>query len=111
MTETEKRTWNEYTDKNPLKWLDENNFNEDKEHVPYVPEPKPRQAVSNNNTATPSSSTTKQQAAQPSSTPQNNSVEASLSQPQNSAPQEPPLIIHDGKPATDLLAALGTWTT
>ena len=33
MTETEKRVWNEYVDKNPLKWLDENNFNEDKEHV------------------------------------------------------------------------------
>src|SRR6266487_5490969 len=58
MTETEKRVWNEYVDKNPLKWLDENNFNEDKEHVPYVPETTPRRTGSSNNTATASSSTT-----------------------------------------------------
>jgi hypothetical protein len=89
--------------------LDENNFNEDKEHVPHVPEATTKQAVSNNTAAIASSSTAKQQAAQPPPSTQSNSEEASSSQPQACAPEpeEPPLIIHDGKPATDLLAALG----
>ena len=109
MTESEKRDWDEYKEKNPLKWLDENNFNEDKEHVPYVPEATTQQAASDNTAADASSSTVKQQAAQPPPSTQSNNAEASSSQPQASAPEpeEPPLIIHNGKPATDLLAALG----
>ncbi|CZR64422.1 uncharacterized protein PAC_14320 [Phialocephala subalpina] len=109
MTESEKRTWDEYKEKNLLKWLDESNFNEDKEHVPYIPEATTQQAVSNNTATAASSSTARQQAAHPPPSTQSNSAEASSSQPQASAPEpeEPPLIIHDGKPATDLLAALG----
>ncbi|KAH8802938.1 hypothetical protein F5884DRAFT_803753 [Xylogone sp. PMI_703] len=108
MTETEKRLWNEYVDRNPLKWSDENNFSEDKEHVPYIPETTSRQAGSNNTTATASSTTKKQE--QTSSTMRNDNTEASSnSEPQVSTAesQKPPLIIHDGKPAADLLSALG----
>ena len=37
MTETEKRNWGEYLEKSPLKWTDENNFSEDKDHAPLLP--------------------------------------------------------------------------
>ena len=37
MTETEKRNWEDYLEKNPLKWTDENNFSEDKDHAPLIP--------------------------------------------------------------------------
>ncbi|OCK78347.1 hypothetical protein K432DRAFT_394863 [Lepidopterella palustris CBS 459.81] len=34
MTETEKRNWNDYVDKNPIKWTEENDFGYEKEHAP-----------------------------------------------------------------------------
>jgi hypothetical protein len=34
MTETEKRNWNNYVDKNPIKWTEENDFDDEKEHAP-----------------------------------------------------------------------------
>ena len=36
MTEIEKRKWEGYLDKNPLKWTDENNFSEDKDHASLI---------------------------------------------------------------------------
>ncbi|KAF2471322.1 uncharacterized protein BDR25DRAFT_368132 [Lindgomyces ingoldianus] len=41
MTETEKRVWNDYLEKNPLKWTEENSFGEDKDHAPLVPVEQP----------------------------------------------------------------------
>ena len=37
MTETEKRDWEDYVAKNPLRWTDENDFSEDKDHAPLSP--------------------------------------------------------------------------
>jgi MYND finger protein len=34
MTETEKREWSDYIEKNPLQWARDNNFGEEKENVP-----------------------------------------------------------------------------
>lgn len=115
MTETEKRVWRDYVDKNPLKWVEENNFNEDKDHAPREPlETKSQQNTSDGSSsaaAATSSSTTKEHAQQSKSDAQrNNAAASSQSQPQppepTPQPEAAPLIIHDGKPAADLLAAL-----
>lgn len=37
MTETEKRVWRGYLDKNPLKWTEENSFDERDDHVAQTP--------------------------------------------------------------------------
>lgn len=37
MTETEKRVWEDDVRKNPLKWTEENDFGEDKDHAPCEP--------------------------------------------------------------------------
>ena len=44
MTETEKRNWEDYLEKNPLKWTDENNFGEEKDHAPLIPVEKEKAA-------------------------------------------------------------------
>ena len=43
MTETEQRLWKEYMSRNPLKWTEENNFGEEKDHAPQdvLKDPKP----------------------------------------------------------------------
>ena len=38
MTESEKRVWKDYLEKNPLEWTEENNFGEDKDHTPVLPQ-------------------------------------------------------------------------
>jgi hypothetical protein len=114
MAETEKRAWRDYLDKNLLKWAEENNFNEDKDNAPLEPlETTSQQNTSAGSTgaaAATSSSTTKQHTQQSTSVAQGSSAAAcSQSQPPEPTPQPEaaPLIIHDGKPATDLFAALG----
>jgi hypothetical protein len=37
MTETEKQVWRDYVKRNPLKWTQENDFGEDKDHNPPTP--------------------------------------------------------------------------
>jgi hypothetical protein len=124
ITETERRDWNEFLDKNPLKWTEENNFGDDKDMAPKplipVEENTVSRPVNTSTTKTVDAATTapspssKQAAttskpssgsAVSSSTHPDNSTATPLKQPSTSA--QNPLIIHDNKPSSDLLDALG----
>jgi hypothetical protein len=105
MTETEKRTWKDFLEKNPLKWTEENNFSEDKDHVPQTlvniddaPAPAP---------PTPRASNPDASAA--TATPTREELPTQQQSTENEQPQTfnaTAPIIHDNQPTSDIMAAL-----
>ena len=55
MSETEKRVWEDYVEKNSLKWLEENSFDEGKDHAPLIPLETKSKTVQQESTVAPSS--------------------------------------------------------
>ena len=106
MTETEKRVWNEFVEKNPLKWTEENNFPEDKDHAPEAFQPPAE---------TPAQPQTTQTARTTSKAPAKSSDEpkaptSQISQPSSSTTTQPAQSSEATKP-TAQRAAPGPSTT
>lgn len=118
MTETEKRVWMEFVEKHPLKWTEENDFNEDKDHAPLVnlDDNTSSQQATTSATKSGGAATNAQTGAQSTSgstttgsQPKQSDAARPAEEPATASPRtsEPaPLIIHHGKPTTDLLSAL-----
>ena len=111
MTETEKRVWKDFVEKNPLKWAEENDFKEDKDHTSLLPIATTSQqdtsAASSNDTVATSSSTSKPHTQQSLSTTPNNSA-ASISESRRlepgpeAEPEPSPSVFGGVKPTMDL---------
>lgn len=94
MTETEQRVWAEFVKKNPLKWTEENNFNEDKDHAPLV------DVGDMSNPQTTHSSTSTEKKSKATTTGEQKPAQSTQTTTQ-------PPIVHNGVPVSDLASAIG----